>query len=195
VAGGGRVYVHSGPRFDYLAWLAAYRQGRSFASNGPIAVLTVDGKEPGDEIRLDGPATVRVSATVTAQVPLETVELIVNGKAAHSVPAARKEKVEFSQAVKVDGSSWIALRALGPRHRLVLNDTMAFAHTSPVYVTVAGRPVRIAGDIGFYRDWVERLIARTEKSGRFGNPEQKAEIIALFRKALAWYQAGDSGRR
>jgi hypothetical protein len=81
-----------------------------------------------------------------------------------------------------------ALRALGPRHRLVLNDTMAFAHTSPVYVTVGGGPVRETEDIRFYRDWIERLIARTEKSTRFATEQRREEVLALFRKALAWYQ-------
>jgi hypothetical protein len=93
----------------------------------------------------------------------------------------------------MDGSSWIALRALGPAHRLILNDTMAFAHTSPVYVTVGDRPVREKEAIRFYRSWVERLIARAETSGRFATPERRAEVVALFRKALAWYQAADAG--
>ena len=87
----------------------------------------------------------------------------MNGKPVHKVEGG-KENIEFSRRLKVDRSSWIALRALGPRHRLVVNDTMAFAHTGPVYVTLGGRPVRVAEDVRFYRDWVERLIARTEKS-------------------------------
>ena len=75
------------------------------------------------------------------------------------------------------------------RHRLILNDTMTFAHTSPVYVMVGGRPQRIAEDIRFYREWVERLIARTEKSPRFATDEHRKEVVALFQKALAWYRA------
>ena len=91
-------------------------------------------------------------------------------------------------------SSWVALRALGPRHRMILNDTAAFAHTSPVYVTVSGQRVRVAEDVRFYRDWVERLIARAETRSRFDNPQRKAEVLALFRKALDWYQAAETGR-
>ena len=49
-------------------------------------------------------------------------------------------------------SSWIALFALRPRHCLILNDTMALAHTSAVNVTCGERPVRIAGDVRFYRE-------------------------------------------
>ena len=73
----------------------------------------------------------------------------------------------------------------------MLNDTAAFGHTSAVYVSVGGHPVRVAEDVRFYRDWVERLIARVETRGRFANAERKAEVLALFRKALAWYLAAE----
>src|SRR5262249_41824215 len=113
----------------------------------------------------------------------------VNGRPAYSTT-----KLEFTRRILIERSSWIALRALGPRHRLVLNDTMAFAHTSPVYVTVGGQPVRVADDVRFYREWVERLIGRTEKSERFEKPERKAEVLALFHKALSWYQAAERSK-
>jgi hypothetical protein len=73
-----------------------------------------------------------------------------------------------------------------------MNDTIAFAHTSPVYVTVGGRPVRVADDVRFYREWVERLIARTEKSPRFATPERRQEVLALFNKALEWYRKAEA---
>jgi hypothetical protein len=76
-----------------------------------------------------------------------------------------------------------------------MNDTMAFAHTSPVYVTLKGSRVRIGDDVRFYREWVERLIARTEKSPRFATPQRREEVLALFRKALAWYAAAEKSSR
>lgn len=187
VAGGGRIYVQTGPKFDYADWLQGYRQGRSFASNGPVVTLEVNGKSPGDEVRLDSSGDVNVHATVMTQTPLEQIELIINGKPVVSEPADGKTTIHFSTQIPLRESSWIAFRALGPRHRLVMNDTQAFAHTSPVYVTIQGRPVRIADDIRFYREWVERLIARTEKSPRFATEERRREVISLFRKGLDWY--------
>jgi TolB protein len=193
IAGGGRVYVWTGPRFDYAAWIDGFRNGRSFASNGPILTLEVDGKRPGDEIRLDAPRPLTVKAVMTTQVPVDQVDLVVNGRVAESRKPAGGMAVEFTTRMPLDRSSWIALRALGPGHRLILNDTAAFAHTSPIFVTVGGRPVREAADIRFYRDWVERLIVRVEKNGRFANDQRRAEIVGLFRKALDWYRAAESG--
>lgn len=62
-------------------------------------------------------------------------------------------------------------------------------------MTVAGRPVHVADDVRFYREWVERLIARTETRGRFATPERKAEVLALFRKGLDWYRRAEAGKR
>lgn len=191
-AGSGRIYVQTGARFDYPLWLKSFREGRSFASNGPVIGLKVNGTSPGGEIRLASPAEVTVQATVETQTPLDSVELIVNGRPVHAAPAAGKTTLDIKRTLRIDESSWIALRAVGPRHRLILNDTAAFAHTSPIYVSVGGRPVRVQEDIRFYRDWVERLIERTDKSGRFKTPDQKAEVLALFRKALAFYRSVES---
>ncbi|MGH9632257.1 MAG: CehA/McbA family metallohydrolase [Bryobacteraceae bacterium] len=188
IAGGGRVYVQTGGRFDYEAWLDGFRRGRSFASNGPVMTLEVNGKPPGEEVVLQASGEVAVRASVNTQVPLDRVDLIVNGRPVHTEQAGGKSTIDLQTRVPVHESSWIALRALGPRHRLIMNDTMAFAHTSPVYVSVGGRPVRVADDLRFYREWVERLIARTEKSPRFATPERRQEVLALFKKALAWYE-------
>jgi hypothetical protein len=151
----------------------------------------VNGKVPGEEIRLESAGEVTVHGSVVTQTPLDRVELIMNGKTVHPEPAEGKTTIEFQTRVPLRDSSWIALRALGPRHRLILNDTMAFAHTSAVYITVGGRQQRIAEDIRFYREWVERLIARTEKSPRFANDEHRKEVVTLFQKALAWYRAAE----
>ena len=191
LAGGNRVYVHSGERFDSAAWLDGFRRGRSFASNGPILRFTGNGKLPGEEIRGNGPVQVLLRGEVTSQVPVDAVEVIVNGKAVRRFAAGQP----FAETLQVPESSWIALRALGPRHRLVVNDTQTWAHTSPVYVTIGGRPVRLREDVRFYRAWVEKLIARTEKSGRFKHPQQKAEVLALFRQALDWYRQAEADSR
>ncbi|MEO7652895.1 MAG: CehA/McbA family metallohydrolase, partial [Bryobacteraceae bacterium] len=88
-AGGGRVYVLAGQSFDYAAWLDGFRKGRSFASNGPAISLKVDDKQPGDDIRMDAPRDVTVQANVTSQVPLDTVDVLVNGRTVYSVPGGK----------------------------------------------------------------------------------------------------------
>ena len=52
--------------------------------------LKVNDKRPGDEIRLDSPGELTVQASVAAQVPLDRVELMVNGQAVYSASMAEK---------------------------------------------------------------------------------------------------------
>lgn len=189
IAGGGRVYVKGGNSLDYAEWISGYKRGRSFASNGPVILFTADGKEAGDELRFDdSSATVRVKAAVHTQVPLEKVEVIVNGKVEVSRPVQGKLSIELDERIPLKRSSWIAVRALGPWHRLVLNDAQAFAHTSPVYVYLGNQPIAFRSDLAFYMDWIERLIARVKERGRFETPERRQEVVDLFLRALDVYR-------
>ena len=176
-AGGGRVYAHVGGSLRYEDWVTAYKRGRTFASNGPMLSLKVDGKEPGDELRYPkGSRGLKVEVDLKSVVPVGAVELVINGKVQ---PASR--------TVTIDRSSWIAARVSGPFHRMVINDAKAFAHTSPVYVYLGDDPIRSQEDARFWVDWIDRLIERTAQRGRFSTAAQKQEVIELFQKAKAIY--------
>jgi hypothetical protein len=187
--GGGRVYVHSGIPLQYDQWVADYKRGRSFASNGPLIFLTVDGKEPGDDVHLSEGRShrVRVRATIRTRVPVDKLEIIVNGKPVASTPVSKYEAV-IEKEIPLTGSSWIAARALGPWSRLVLNDIQAFAHTSPVYVSLGTESVAFAEDARFWIDWIDKLIASANTRGRFATPEHRKEVVDLFRRAQEIYR-------
>jgi hypothetical protein len=176
VPGGHRVYAHAGGGLSYEKWIEAYKRGRTFATNGPMIEFSVEGHEPGDEIKLDQPKTIKIKLKVQSNIPYDKVELIVNGKAR---PVA--------SSLTVTESSWIAARVTGPWNRLVLNDAYAFAHTSPVYVYVQGKPIVSKTDAQFWIDWIDKLIQRTEQRGRFSTAERKREVLELFGKAREVY--------
>jgi hypothetical protein len=187
--GGGRVYVHSGERLNYEEWVRAYKQGRSFGSNGPMLFFTVNGKEPGDEIRLaSNGARVRVSARVRTQVPVEKVEVVANGQVVASRDGSGRNEISLDEELKLERSSWIALRAYGPWDRRVLNDLQTFAHTSPVYVYLGDQPIAGREDLRFYIDWIEKLIARVKTRARFSTEARRQEVVELFSKALEEYR-------
>jgi hypothetical protein len=189
--GGGRVYVHAGSELRYDEWVANYRRGRSFASNGPVVLLTVDGREPGDEIKLPkgaGAQKVKVHAVLHTQVPVEKFEIIVNGKPAIERNAAGQKQMTIDETVTLTGGSWIAARALGPWSRLVLNDIQAFAHTSPVYVQFGEERSASAEDARFWIEWIDKLIAQVNQRGRFASPERKREVVELFQRAQEVYR-------
>jgi hypothetical protein len=195
--GGGRVYVGVDGGMRYDEWIRNYKRGRSFASNGPVILFTVNGREPGDELEFPPGSTqkVRVKATVRTQTPLDKVEVVVNGRPLIRRARSGIRTVEVDEEVTLNRSSWIAVRALGPWHRLVLNDLQTFAHTSPVYVYFGRQPIAEHSDLRFYVDWIERLIARVSQRGRFATEERKQEVVALFERALKIYREREARAR
>ncbi|HEY8506163.1 MAG TPA: CehA/McbA family metallohydrolase, partial [Gemmataceae bacterium] len=192
--GQGRVYVQLGKvnKLDFAEWCEGIRKGRSYISDGYAHALefTVNGRSPGDEVKLDAPGTVQVRAKVAfaSETPLGTaigaplppgssrkVELVVNGKAVASkdVPADDKPH-ELSFEVPVERSSWVALRHFPQMH------------TNPVNVTVAGRPIRASRASAL---WCAEVIEQLWRVRNEAISEtERAEAQKTFRKAIALYR-------
>ena len=185
--GGDRVYVKTVGPLAMNSWLDGLKSGRSFVTNGPILTLSVNDKSSGETCELAAAGTVRVAATVESDVPFDKIELIVNGKVAvhdeigasdPAAPRVRHLNVELS----IPQSSWIALRVRGPAHAAVF-DGPVWAHTSPVYVKVAGQRIVSRQDARYFVDWIEQLLRVVAARNRFATPENRRQVEAQFRKA------------
>ena len=185
--GGQRVYVYTGADLDYRRWVEAYRQGRSFASNGPLLEFSVNGELAGSELELEAGEQVRVQASVVSLVSLDALEIVVNGEVVAAAEGPARE-LTIDREVSIDEGAWIAARARGPYDPLLVNDDNAFAHSSPVYCKVDGRDVRDPEAGKFFVDWIDKLIERAEESERFADDDQRRETVELFRKAQEYYR-------
>ncbi len=188
--GGQRVYVHVPGRFDYQGWVDNYKAGHSFATNGPILRFAVDGKGPGDELRRAGPGSVSAEISATSMTPFETLELVANGKVvATARPDGDRKSARLRASYNLEHSAWLAARARGPYHRYLTNDTFVYAHTSPIYCLVGGEKIGNREDAEFFVQWIDKLIAMASTRGKYASEAQKEEVIALFRKGRAYYEA------
>ena len=122
--------IVDGP-LTYENWLAGIRAGRTSAVNafaaGPHLNIRVEGKRLGEELSLAGPGEVRVLVEATSERAGD-VEILVNGETRTRVAVSTGSQVAETR-LTISQSSWISARS--PR-----------VITSPVYVIVAGRPVR-----------------------------------------------------
>jgi hypothetical protein len=139
-----RTYARLAPgeTFTYKAWVEAVRAGRTFATNGPLLSFTVNGQDPGAMI--DVPATgqaFRVRAEARSVVPFDRLELIAGGKVIGTAPASGDPVAAVIETEwPVTAGGWLAARCRGSHllpHRPAAQ--RVFAHTSPVYVRVAGQ--------------------------------------------------------
>jgi TolB protein len=185
--GGDRVYVKTDGALSMRGWLEGLKCGHTFVTNGPMPTLAVEGKGPGETCERPAAGMVRVAATVESYVPFTEVDVIVNGKvAAHrdfdAGAAAGPRLGRFDVQLPIERSSWIALRVRGPDHPLVF-DGAAWAHTSPVYVRVAGRGIASREDAAYFVAWIERMLRAVAARDRFAKAEDRRQVEALFRKA------------
>jgi len=146
-------------QFTYDAWKEAVRSGRTFTTYGPLMEFSVEGHPMGSRIELPstgGTLNAEWQLT-TVTVPISKIELIVNGETMDvvSIPAAQRE-AQGSFSVRVDKSSWIALRVRGSyadKHEMIA------AHSSPVMVKVDGTEFFTAADAMTILEQIEGAIA------------------------------------
>lgn len=135
------AYIPEDREFTYDAWRDSVSKGRTFLSGGPIMEFSVDGYQIGDTMKVSKDGTVEIEASAESVIPINTLEIIVNGKVVASTSETNgQRKLSLKANVKIDGDSWIAARCGGPGYfgNLIHHDVWnrgVFAHTSPIYVT------------------------------------------------------------
>jgi hypothetical protein len=162
-----RTYVRCG-ELELPAIAAAYRAGHTFASNGPLIDLKVDGAGPGDEITLgENKQSVRMDVEAVSIGQLERVEVIINGQTARTLAATEPHRIAGTFSWPVAESLWIAAKATGPEDPHLAAELEGreigagqFAHTSPVYVLVQGRPILAAqpADAHYFARWCDATL-------------------------------------
>jgi hypothetical protein len=186
---GDRVYALVEGDFSVESWCEAVRAGRTFVTNGPMLSLEVNGQVPGDQISAHAGAAIGVVVEAGSYVPMERVELIVNGDVVATATAEDAgQRALLAHELKAEGSCWIAARAIGPAHRLAL-DTHVFAHTSPVYVSVDEQPQRDAPSAAYFVEWIDRLIDLSARRAKYPDDASRERVAALFTEAQEYYRA------
>ena len=187
-----RVFVSLGPKrpLAHRAFLDALKAGRTFATNGPILSFTLEGREVGDEIVLPaGEHTLRAKVSLRSIAPVEKLEIVSNGAVVATVPLdASRTRADATVPLTVSGSAWFTLRASAASAVEPILDIYPFATTSPVYVTVAGRPVRSADDARYFVAWIARLEAAAAAHPGWNDEREKAEVLGRLAAAKAEFQ-------
>ncbi len=202
----GRSYVRQ-KALDYEDWVRGLRDGRNYASDGKSHLIDfrVNGVEMGSgaDVKLAAPGKVRLTAKIAALLPEKPneamrklrvdqkpywdverarvgnsqkvpVEVIVNGQA-----VARREIDADGQLrdeafeVPIERSAWVALRILPS------------SHTNPVWVEVAGKPIRSRKSAEWAMKSVE--VCWNQKVNRV-RLEEQGEMKRAYDHARAEYK-------
>jgi len=186
--GADRTYVQIDGALTFQGWLDGIRAQRTFGSTGPIVLLDVDGRGPGEELALDddAPTTHDVRVELWSIAEIDSLEIIVNGRVAAALAPGASRHAILETSVEVPEGGWVAARARGPASRYV-SDSYAFAQTSPVYVVRGGRGWTSPGDARFLAEAVRAMRSRIA-DGRWRSPDQRAEFLSAADQAIAVYE-------
>ena len=178
--GAAREYVQVGSEMSWSRWLARYREGRVFVTNGPLLTFDVNGRPMGSEIAVPAGQTynARLSADVQVRDPVRAVEFVRNGEVIETKEVGpQTTSIHIDKAVVVDSSCWFAVRVKGS------------AHSGPVYIRVGAVPTLVREDLELMLRWIDRLWAYLDERNNFGPDPNRQEARKLFDRARRHYEA------
>jgi hypothetical protein len=185
-----RVYaeVPAGP-LKIEPWLEAIKAGRTFATNGPLLRFELGGKTAGGEVRLEKKQEVPFKVTLRSIVPVDHLQIVCNGKVAREVELkGDRQSANATGTIPLEGSGWCVLRAFSDNAEYPILDLYPYATTSPVYVSIAGAPVRSPADAAYFLAWVDRLIAAARSNTNWNTETEKQAVLVMFQEARQKYE-------
>jgi hypothetical protein len=186
-----RTYAKLNSPLTEANYLKAIRAGRTFATSGPMLILTANGLDCGSEIQysIRSKEPIMVKAEVRSIQPLNSLELIYNGKVIKKIdlkslsPSPMFKKSLIAE-IKPLRSGWFAARVIFTSP----DGHMRQAHTSPVYIVVDGKPTASKTDAEYMIRWIDRLVQVANKPARYSSDIERAEVQTIFQKARNEYE-------
>jgi len=83
---------------------------------------------------------------------------------------------------------WIAAVARGSAGHPAVLGPHVYAHTSPVWVEVAGKTIARAEDAAWCLEWLDRFEAQARTTGNFPEPSQLDDLLDALNKARSFYR-------
>jgi len=181
-------------------WATHLKSGMNFATNGPFVFLKIEDRGPGQCVTFEGttPRTVTIEAWAYSELhPLRALHIKRNGQYnpayLKTVSADSNGRSAYLKTtVTVNKSSWFYAVAEGNNAGWNSGDwglsgaiTVMLDRQLPVYRSNESDNVAsIGAAVGDVQDRINNI-----QSGSFGTQAQKDTTLALYNKALAFYQS------
>ena len=142
--GATRVYVKPDGPLTAENYFKAMKQGRSFVTNGPQIIFSVDGKEVGQVVSSEN-KKVSWSLQVYSPVAYESVEIFVNGDLVWTKKNKKgKSNQSYSGSVQVPSGGWITARVSGGESEWPMMDSYPFAESSAIWFGAKGSTMPVS---------------------------------------------------
>jgi TolB protein len=169
--------------------LSALKQGRTFATNGPLLGFTLGGKNLGDELTFAaGTHNIALTAWLRSFVPVDHLELVCSGKIVRELKLnPDRQSADIRETVPISETGWCLLRASSDKPEHPVLDDYVYATTSPIYIHVAGSTPQPREDAGFFITWIDRLTAVVNANIDWNTEAEKASVLQTLNQAREIY--------
>ena len=120
----------------------------------------------------------KIRASALLRVPFEHLEIVHDGEVIAQQTAAGQQRASIEHEVSVERGGWIAARVSGNTRTYA--GFRVYAHSSPVYLRVAGAPFRRASAAGAFIDEIEDSKRFIRKSYKFSSQSDLALAVGRF---------------
>jgi transcriptional antiterminator Rof (Rho-off) len=186
-----RVYVQmpAGP-LKMGEFLEGLRNGRTFATNGPLLRFSLGGQPIGGEVKLAQPGDVPFTAAMASIVPVDHLEVVCNGQVARALELKDgRTSTAANGTLHLEKSGWCVLRAWAEHAEHPVLDIYPYATTSPVYVTLGGKPARSPEDARYFLAWIDRLQEDVEHYPDWNSAAERAHVWGQVEEARKRFEA------
>jgi hypothetical protein len=119
----------------------AIKAGHATVSNGPFVLATIDGKGPGETVRIQDTARLKVTIQRPPWIPVQRMTVVVNGEGLETrrIPKTGPKQVatrlDVSIPMKEDGWCVVIVEGDDPLQEVLpWARTRPFAFTNPIFV-------------------------------------------------------------
>jgi hypothetical protein len=179
-----RAFLDTGGELSPGALKAALKAGRTFASNGPLLGLELDGKHPGDTVSRLSAGQVPYRIAFRSPVAIDHLELVQNGKVLKTFRLqGNRRKLDDTGEVQIDNGGWLLLRAWNDGSDPQVLDLYPYATTSPIYLDLPGGPPSARADAAYFAAWLDRVIADAAGRNDYRNDRERDATLEYLRNA------------
>jgi TolB protein len=121
-------------------------------------------------------------------VPVDHLEVVCNGKVAQNLKLGdTRDTADATGTISLKESGWCLLRAWSDKTEYPVMDNYAYATTSPIYVTIAGKRPFLKQDADYFKAWISRTIEITNQYPDWNSTAEKQSVMKKLREAVAYY--------
>ena len=190
-AGLNRTYAYVDGPFTTEKFWRAVKQGRTFATSGPMLFFTAGEARIGDTLAIKTGRPVTTKLTVKCLQSTGTAEIVYNGTVVAEKALVSSDGGRGAHAVSVR-HTFTPRRSgfLAARFRWQLpSGVWRMGHTSPVYVVVDEKPICSAASARLMLKWLDELEDVAAQPGRYAREEYARQAAALRTEARMKYES------